>query len=52
MNFELFKFSLLTKLIEFKKEIEQEKFDSKNFDSWFERFIEFLGYDVKEEEIN
>jgi hypothetical protein len=50
MNYEMFKFSLLLQLAEFKKSAAEENFTSKNFDDWAEEFIRFLGYTVTDDE--
>jgi len=49
MNFDLFKFSLLVQLKEFRKASEEARFEPKNFDEWLEEFIRFSGYTVTDD---
>jgi len=48
MHFEMFKFSLLYKLGEFKKATDEVSFDAKDFDAWFEEFLIFLDYTIED----
>ena len=49
MNFDLFKFSLLVQLKEFRKASEEARFEPKNFDEWLEEFMRFSGYTVTDD---